>query len=60
MAITNPVGARDVVFIQRSNDNTTYGETHVSGTMLIFYTDEIGNVTADKSANFYTKFPPPA
>lgn len=58
MAISNLIDPKDVVFIQRSNDNSAYGEVHISGSLLIFYTDENGILTADKSGSFYTKFPP--
>jgi len=57
MPITNPVGARDVVFIQRDNINSAYGEIHVSGTLLIPYIDSTGNITVGNSASFYTAFP---
>ena len=58
MAITNPVGARDVVFIQRDNINSAYGEIHVSGTLLIPYIDATGNITVADSGSFFTLFPP--
>ena len=57
MAITQTTQKKDVVFIQRANDNSAYGEIHISGSLLIPYIDENGNITADTSASFYTKFP---
>jgi hypothetical protein len=58
MAISNPpVSAKDVVFIERSIDNTEYGEVHISGALLIPYIDEHGHITADTSGAFFAKFP---
>ena len=54
----NPtVNSKDVVFIQRSDDNEFYGEAHISGNLLIPYIDETGHINADTSASFYNKFP---
>ena len=50
---------KDVVIIQRNSTNEYYGETHISGSKLIFYTDSSGYINADESASFYTIFPPP-
>jgi hypothetical protein len=58
MAITNPVEARDVVFIQRDAINSAYGEIHMSGTLLIPFIDSTGNITVAESGSFYTTFPP--
>jgi hypothetical protein len=50
--------AKDIVILQRGNDNQSYGEIHFSGSHLIFYTDASGYMNADKSASFYSLFPP--
>lgn len=59
MAISNPnPQPYDVVIFQRDDTNTFWGETHISGTNLIFYIDSNGHVNADYSASFYSLFPP--
>src|SRR5574343_703851 len=50
---------KDVVILQRDDTNTYYGETHISGTNAIMYIDSAGYLNADKSASFYSTFPPP-
>src|SRR6185369_14162663 len=57
MPLTPQVNSKDVVFIQRSDDNSFYGEIHVSGALLIPYIDETGHLNADDSASFFAKFP---
>ena len=58
MPITSPIPApKDAVFIQRSDNNAFYGETHISGSNLLLYIDSDGHVNADTSASFYTLFP---
>ncbi len=60
MPLTNPTPhPKDVVIIQRSNDGQSYGEVHISGSELIFHLDSDGYINADKSASFYTLYPPP-
>lgn len=56
---TNPQ-PKDVVILQRDDLNTVYGETHISGSSLIIYIDENGDLNADNSSSFYTNFPPSA
>jgi hypothetical protein len=56
--ITNLVSKKDVVFIQRDNSNSAYGEIHASGSLLIPYLDSNGNITIANSSSFYTTFPP--
>jgi hypothetical protein len=58
MPLTPQVSLKDVVFIQRSDDNSFYGEAHISGAKMIFYLDDTGHINADESGSFYTVFPP--
>lgn len=58
--LSQGVQLKDIVFIQRSNDNSSYGEVHISGSKLVIYIDIDGNINADTAANFYSVFPPPA
>lgn len=61
MPINNAnISPKEIIIIQRNSTNEYYGETHISGSELIFYTDQFGYVNADKSASFYTIFPPPS
>jgi mating pheromone-induced death protein 2 len=50
--------SKDIIIYQRSDDNTYWGETHISGSSLIFYIDSSGHINADTSGSFYTLFPP--
>ena len=50
---------KDVVILQRDDTNSQYNETHISGSDVIIYIDSAGYINADKSASFYTIFPPP-
>jgi hypothetical protein len=58
MPISSPaISPRDVVIIQRSDDGSYYGETHISGSNRILYIDSSGHINADDSASFYSLFP---
>ncbi len=43
---------KDVVIIQRSNDNQSYGEVHISASRAIFHIDTGGYVNVDELINF--------
>jgi hypothetical protein len=51
---------KDVIIPIRNDTNTNYIEAHISGSQLIIYLDELGNLNADNSQSFYQKFPPSA
>src|ERR1035438_8997727 len=55
---TNP-SAKDVVIIQRDDNNALYQEVHISGSLVIPYLDANGHVDFDTSQSFYNIFPPP-
>lgn len=60
MSIPNPnAQPKDVVILQRSDNNAFYGEAHISGSKLIPHIDATGHINADDSASFYTLYPPP-
>lgn len=58
MAISDPhPKSSDVVILQRNDNNTSYGEVHISGSNRIFYIDSDGHLNADDSGSFYNNFP---
>ena len=57
--ISNPLPqSKDLVIIQRSDDNTIYEEVHASGSLVIPYLNADGHLDFDTSQSFYTLFPP--
>ena len=54
---TNP-NPKDVVILQRDDTNTYYGETHISGSGLLFHINSSGHLDVDTSASFYALYPP--
>ena len=50
--------SKDLVIIQRSDDNSFYEEVHASGSLVIPYLDADGHLNFDTSQSFYSIFPP--
>ena len=57
MISSNTPSALDVVLVQRDSANTVYGEVHISGSNIVIYIDNNGNLTAGKASEFYSVFP---